>query len=127
MALDLLMHNNGNAEWNIIISFSNCKFSSCIDPCLFDSTCENTTGFFRCVCPPGREGHRCQYEIRCNNSSLCTEGETCVETVANPSGYVCISTPVSERLQIQLSDDVTTNQVNEALYRLVSIYIAICL
>ena len=91
-----------------------------IDPCLFKSTCANIQGFFQCICPPGKKGHRCQYEIRCNNSSLCTDEETCVETVVNPSGYVCISTPVSERLRIRLSDDVTTDQVNEALYELVS-------
>lgn len=43
-----------------------------------------------------------------------------METVANALGYVCISTPVEERLRIQLSEDVTINQVNEALYGLVS-------
>ena len=45
----------------------------------------------------------------------------CVETVANPLGYACISTPVEERLRIQLRDGVTINQVNEALYGLVSL------
>lgn len=43
-----------------------------------------------------------------------------METVANVLGYVCISTPVEDRLQIQMSEDVTINQVNEALYGLVS-------
>ena len=91
---------------------------SYIDPCLFESSCENTTGLFRCICPSGRKGHRCQYEIKCNDSSLCPD-ETCVETVANPMGYDCISTPVNQRLHIQLSDYVTVNQINEALYELV--------
>ena len=91
-----------------------------IDPCLFESNCTNVSGLFECICPPGREGHRCQYEIKCNDSSLCGGGETCVETVANALGYVCISTPVEERLHIQLSEGVNINQVNEALYGLVS-------
>lgn len=90
------------------------------DPCLFESNCTNIQGLFTCMCPPGREGHRCQYEIKCNDSSLCTGQETCLETVANPSGYVCISTSLNETLRIQLKENVTINQVNEALYGLVS-------
>ena len=100
--------------------FIKCIIIIYVDPCLFESTCTNIPGLFECACPPGREGHRCQYEIKCNDSSLCAEGETCVETVANALGYVCISTPVEERLHIQQSEDVTINQVNEALYGLVS-------
>ena len=92
-----------------------------IDPRLFENICSNIPGLFECVCPPGREGHRCQYEMKCSNGSLCTGGDMCVETVANSLGYVCISTPVEDRFHIQLRGGVTINQVNEALYGLVSL------
>ena len=112
----ILFHNNMEYGMYFMIT----ALQSYIDPCLFESSCENILGLFCCICPSGREGHRCQYEIKCNDSSLCLGGdETCVETVANPMGYDCISTPVNQRLHIQLSDHVTVNQINEALYELV--------
>lgn len=106
-------------QWSLISKFEFCP--SHVDPCFFGSTCTNIVGLFQCACPPGRKGHRCQYENKCNDSSLCAEGETCIETVANALGYDCISTPVTERLHIRLSNSVTANQVHEALHGLVSI------
>jgi len=80
----------------------------------------NTPGFFTCTCPPGRRGHRCQYEVLCSNDSLCAEGETCVETLANVNGFVCDSTPANGTLTIQLAEGVTPEALDEQIYNLVS-------
>ena len=87
---------------------------------MFGGTCANTPGFFNCSCPPGRRGHRCQYEILCDNSNRCADGETCIETLANVNGYVCDSTAANETLTIQLSEGVTAEILEEQLYDLVS-------
>lgn len=73
-----------------------------------------------CSCPPDRRGHRCQYEILCDNGSRCPDGETCVETLANIDGFVCDSTPANETLTIQLSEGVTPEILEEELFNLVS-------
>ena len=74
------------------------------------------------MCPPNRRGHRCQYEILCDNASRCADGETCVETLANVNGFVCDSTLPGETLTIQLSTGVTEDVLSEAVYSVVSIY-----
>jgi len=56
----------------------------------------------------------------CNDDSLCAEGETCVETLANVGGFVCDSTPANETLIIQKSEGVTEDILSEALYNMVS-------
>jgi len=56
----------------------------------------------------------------CNDGSLCTVGETCVETLANVNGFVCDSTPANETLIIQKSEGVTEDKLSEAVYNMVS-------
>ena len=87
------------------------------DPC-FGGNCTNTNGGLSCLCPSDRKGHRCQYQIRCNNDSLCAYGTTCVETVVNIDGYVCDSTPDNMATIIYLNDTVTMGQLDEAIYNL---------
>ena len=86
-------------------------------PCIV-GTCTNTLGSFQCTCPSGRRGHRCQYDVRCDNDSLCTEGE-CVETLADIDGYICDSTPDDMAATINLMAGVTADQLEEAVYDLV--------
>lgn len=72
------------------------------------------------MCPTGRRGHRCQYEILCDDPSRCADGETCVETVANMDGFVCDSTQPNETLTIQLSGSITEDMLSEAVFNVVS-------
>ena len=90
------------------------------EPCLFGGSCTNTRGFFSCTCPPDRRGHRCQYQILCDDDTRCDDGETCVETLANVNGFVCDSTQPNETLTIQLNGDVTDDILSEAVYIVVS-------
>ena len=91
-----------------------------IEPCLFGGICTNTGGSFTCTCPPDRRGHRCQYQILCVDDSVC-DNETCVETLANTDGYVCVSTPVNMSLQITVSDGRSLDELSETVYNLVRI------
>jgi len=92
-----------------------------IGPCLFGGNCTNTDGFFACSCPPNRRGHRCQYEILCDNDTLCGDGETCVETLASSNGYVCVSsTQANNTLTIMLREGISPDALNEEVYNLVS-------
>ena len=97
-----------------------------IGPCLFGGNCTNTPGFFMCSCPPGRRGHRCQYDTVCNNASRCADGETCVETLASIDGFVCDMTPSNSTLTIQLSEGLTPEILDEQMYNLVSLRDCIC-
>ena len=94
-----------------------CYIALLLDPC-FTGTCTNTVGLFQCTCPENNTGHRCQYMISCNDTS-CAEDETCVETVATMNGFVCVPTTSGQRLSIQLSEGVSANQLDEALFDLV--------
>jgi len=94
-----------------------CIISDFIAPCIVGN-CTNTPGGFRCSCPSGRRGHRCQYDVRCDNDSLCTEGQ-CVETLINMEGYICDSTPDNMTVNINLMAGVTTDELEEAVYELV--------
>ena len=87
---------------------------------MFGGNCTNTDGFFTCTCPPNRRGHRCQYEILCDNDTLCADGETCVETLANINGYVCVSTQANSTLSINLREGVSRDIIDEEVYNLVS-------
>lgn len=91
-----------------------------VDPC-FGGNCTNTNGGFSCSCPSDRSGHRCQYQDRCADDSLCTNKTTCVETLVNIDGYACDSTPEDMAVIIRLSDGVTVDQLDEALYDLVKL------
>ena len=105
------------AKGHVFIIYNTCFIT---EPCLFGGTCTNTRGSFSCTCPSGRRGHRCQYEILCDNASRCADGETCVETLANSNGYVCDSTPANESLIIRLSEGVTEDMLSEVIYNVVS-------
>ena len=50
-------------------------------------TCMRDNGGFRCVCPPGYTGTRCEIRDACQ-SNPCMNGGTC-QTV-NGNGYQCI-------------------------------------
>ena len=91
---------------------------SCTDPCLFGS-CTNDIGGFSCSCPADRIGHRCQYQIRCDDD-VCSNETTCVETLVNIDGYVCDSTPDNMTVVVFLNDGVTPSQLDEEVYDLVS-------
>uniref|UniRef100_A0A8W8IEW7 EGF-like domain-containing protein n=1 Tax=Magallana gigas TaxID=29159 RepID=A0A8W8IEW7_MAGGI len=53
------------------------------DTCHKGSTCDpvGSESFFRCVCPPGKTGVRCDvdagYQEKCSNSSLCRNNAAC--------------------------------------------------
>lgn len=53
------------------------------DTCHEGSTCDpvGSESFFRCVCPPGKTGVRCDvdagYQEKCSNSSLCRNNAAC--------------------------------------------------
>ncbi|CAO4386328.1 unnamed protein product [Caenorhabditis nigoni] len=57
--------------------FANCSFvnqqdflSSCISThCLNNGTCSNTTGSYRCICPPTFHGPFCQFDVNATNYS----------------------------------------------------------
>ena len=91
---------------------------SCTDPCLAGS-CTNDNGGFSCSCPADRTGHRCQYQIRCDDN-VCSNETTCVETLVNINGYVCDSTPDDMTVIVSLNDGVTLHQLDEEVYDLVS-------
>ena len=80
----------------------------------------NTEGFFSCSCPPGRNGHRCQYDTVCSNASRCADGEACVETLANIDGFVCDSTASNETVTVQLANGIAPEILDERIYNLVS-------
>ena len=56
-------------------------------PCMNQGTCMRDNGGFRCVCPPGYTGQRCEIRDACQ-SNPCMNGGTC-QTV-NGNGYQCI-------------------------------------
>jgi len=71
------------------------------------------------MCPADRRGHRCQYEILCDDNR-CADGETCVETLANINGFVCDSTQSDETLTIELNGDITEDVLSVAVFIVVS-------
>lgn len=83
------------------------------DPCLFGGTCTNTNGSFVCTCQPEYTGHRCQYSTVCETQTPCSEGLSCVATVTNSLGYVCVEVNDTETIAVTGSGDMTTGALDD--------------
>ncbi|MFH4976923.1 hypothetical protein AB6A40_003632 [Gnathostoma spinigerum] len=72
------------------------------DPCFAGGTCVNTFGSFKCLCPPGRQGTRCEVEDDCLVSP-CLNGGRCV---VGPNGYQCVCPAgyISSRCEVATTD-----------------------
>ncbi len=57
-------------------------------PCVNQGTCLPQNGGFRCVCPPGFTGTRCEIRDACQ-SNPCLNGGTC-QPINGNGGYQCI-------------------------------------
>ncbi len=60
-------------------------------PCMNQGTCMRDNGGYRCVCPPGYSGSRCEIRDACQ-SNPCTNGGTC-QSINSNVGYQCICPP----------------------------------
>jgi hypothetical protein len=57
-------------------------------PCMNGGTCMRDNGGFRCVCPSGYSGSRCEIRDACQ-SNPCMNGGTC-QPINGNGGYQCI-------------------------------------
>ena len=57
-------------------------------PCMNQGTCIRQNGGFRCVCPPGYTGSRCEIRDACQ-SNPCMNGGTC-QPINGNGAYQCI-------------------------------------
>jgi hypothetical protein len=57
-------------------------------PCMNQGTCTRENGGFRCVCPPGYSGSRCEIRDACQ-SNPCMNGGTC-QSINGNGGYRCV-------------------------------------
>jgi hypothetical protein len=57
-------------------------------PCMNQGTCLPQNGGFRCVCPPGFTGTRCEIRDACQ-SNPCLNGGTC-QPINGNGGYQCL-------------------------------------
>ena len=67
------------------------------DLCEQGGTCVNTPGSFRCDCPPGITGRRCELNINecdpnpCQNEATCLDGKGSFTCVCMPGKRTCFS------------------------------------
>jgi Notch-like protein len=57
-------------------------------PCMNRGTCMRENGGFRCICPPGYSGTRCEVRDACQ-SNPCMNGGTC-QPINGNIGYRCV-------------------------------------
>ena len=57
-------------------------------PCMNQGTCTSENGGFRCVCPAGYSGSRCEIRDACQ-SNPCMNGGTC-QSINGNGGYQCV-------------------------------------
>jgi hypothetical protein len=57
-------------------------------PCMNQGSCVRDNGGFRCVCPPGYSGSRCEIRDACTPNP-CMNGGTC-QPINGNVGYRCI-------------------------------------
>lgn len=78
------MHYN---EINIFFSFT---LDDCAEePCLLGANCTDLVNDFRCDCPPGFTGKRCEMKIDLCNTNPCVNG-VCVDKLFS---FECICDP----------------------------------
>ena len=70
-------------------------------PCMNGGTCMRDNGGFRCVCPPGYSGSRCEIRDACQ-SNPCMNGGTC-QAINGNGGYQCICPPGFSGLRCETS------------------------
>ena len=74
-----------------LLSFHSCLCSAdpcASQPCMNQGTCIRENGGFRCTCPAGFSGARCEIRDPCQ-SNPCTNGGTC-QPVSDTGSYQCI-------------------------------------
>ena len=79
-------------------------------PCMNQGSCMRENGGFRCVCPPGYSGSRCEIRDACQ-SNPCMNGGTCRTMNGGyqcicPSGFTGLRCETSMHISIYLKNEV---------------------
>jgi hypothetical protein len=75
-------------------------------PCLNQGTCMRDNGGYRCICPPGYSGARCEIRDACQ-SNPCMNGGTCQSINGNGNGgYQCMCPPGFSGQRCEISKNI---------------------
>ncbi|CAH3127357.1 unnamed protein product [Pocillopora meandrina] len=74
-------------------------------PCANDSTCvDNEDSTFKCICPPGVTGDRCQVGLDPCSEYPCANNGTCVDNGNNTFKCICPPGVTGDRCQVDIDE-----------------------